>query len=86
MYPYETKESIINSINKELNCEIRKHNKEKVSKYKSCLWLQKSTGKFIYNDTFINDKVGAELVIDGNLVCKGERKHQGEKMIKYSVR
>jgi len=67
--------------------ELAKHNKYYASSnYFNAVWFQPSSANFILTDKRVNHEIIKPLIDSNILVYKGIEVHQGEKMIKYSLK
>jgi hypothetical protein len=78
----KTQQALVASIKEEFK-NFRDNPNRRPSSYRHSVWFQPLSGRFLYDDTFINYEVVEPLIENETLVFKGIENHQGEKMLRY---
>ncbi len=63
--------------------EVRKE--ETPSSYRSAVWFQPSSGRFLFDDGYMRYEVIEPMISKEILVYRGNHIHQGEFMLKYEL-
>jgi hypothetical protein len=67
--------------------ELAKQNKYYASSnYFNAVWFRPSSANFLFADKYVEQEIIKPLIDNNILVYKGIEVHQGEKMIKYSLK
>ena len=83
MTPVEQQqEYLIASIRQEIEGAYKYFNP---SSFRHSVWFQPSSGRFLYDDRYRRYEVIEPLIENKTLVFKGIEKHQGEKMLRYTL-
>ena len=87
MTPVEQQqEYLISSIRQEIEGAYKYFNPSfKPSPFRHSVWFQPSSGRFLYDDRYRRYEVIEPLIENKTLVFKGIEKHQGEKMLRYTL-
>ena len=78
----QQQEYLIASIRQEIE-GMNKHFNP--SSYRHSVWFQPSSGRFLYDDRYRRYEVIEPLIKNKTLVFQGIEKHQGEKMLRYTL-
>lgn len=83
MTPVEQQqEALIASIRQEIEGTYKYFNP---SAFRDSVWFQPSSGRFLYDYRYRRYEVIEPLIKNKTLVFKGIEKHQGEKMLRYTL-